>query len=337
MSKDYEHGELLKSISVKAFIVKETESLVADKLGKLIQLMDIEGLEENESFELKNVIIEKRNNFSFQFAIIPTKLTEVNKLKRNLKKQFKKEFEKFTDAKPGKVTNLKCIISNKEDNTLKLFDGSFFRMKLTQPINFTSDKIELLFVKKSFSYNYVWETGLTTIVDASEKDSELKNLTVPEIQLHKNPDELSENQVGKWNAMLTTVTPPFTYSNFIFHSYVLAAAMNSPKKVMKLEDGTFKVKRGQETFNECRTEIKLNFRASNGEATVSCVCFTKIAAQILQINADEFTSMDQINQRKKIKEILYEKKILTLKKQIDKRGEVSYILLNLEDIAPKGT
>ena len=87
-------------------------------------------------------------------------------------------------------------------------------MKLKQLIEFNSDKLELSFVKKSFGYNHVWETQLTTLIEGAEKDPEWDKLTVPEVKLYKDPNNIPMNHIGKWHAMLTTVVAPYTYSNF---------------------------------------------------------------------------------------------------------------------------
>ena len=138
--RNYDHGELLQSIIVKAFYVKGTQCFVKDEGDNQIQTIGIENLECNKTFKLTNVIVEKRSNFCFQYTLLPTKSTQVQKQKRNIKNQFKKEFQKFSDAKPGKVTNLKCMIVSKENDTLKLYDGQFFKMKLKEATEFANDK-----------------------------------------------------------------------------------------------------------------------------------------------------------------------------------------------------
>ena len=111
------------------------------------------------------------------------------------------------------MTNLQCMVIKRNDLELQLFDGSFFKMRLKHQIDFASDKLNLLFVKKSTGYNFVWPTNLTTILEADENDSLWSNLTVPEIKLHENPENIPVNYIEKWSGMLTTVSPPFTYGN----------------------------------------------------------------------------------------------------------------------------
>lgn len=213
---EYEHGQLLDSITLKAIYVREKESLLMSEDMKLFQGKNVTNLEPNKTFELKNIIIEKRSNFCFDYAIIVTKETKVVKAKKNIKKQFKPNHQKFSDVKGGRMTNLKCMIIDRKDLELQLFDGSFFKMRLKDPMDFTSDKLNLLFVKKSVGYNYVWETNLTTISEADPKDTFWNNLVVPEVKIHSNPENIPINHIGKWCGMLTTVTPPFTYGNFLF-------------------------------------------------------------------------------------------------------------------------
>ena len=167
----YEHGQLVKSITVKVFYAKERQSFLMDENKSCFQGLNLEKLEGNKSFELKSVIIERRNNFCFNYTILPTKESHVIKLKRNIKVQFRKEFQKLKDAQDGKITNLKCILVNRDGPTLKLFDGQFFKMKMKEPVEFQSDKLEILFVKKSTGYNYIWETDLTTIIEGNSKKS----------------------------------------------------------------------------------------------------------------------------------------------------------------------
>lgn len=328
---DYEHGQLINSIVVKAFFVRNNQAFVIDEKGNSIQTVDIQNLESNKSFELKKVIIEKRSSFAFNYAILSTAKTQVIQLKRNIKKQFKKKFQKFNDAKSGTITNLKCVITGRDGDELRLFDGEFFKMKLKNPIEFQSDKLELLFVKKSFGYNYVWETHLTTIIEGADKDPDWDELSIPEVELQKNPNEIPMNHVGKWCAMLTTVVAPYTYSNSLFVNDFLESAPNSPKKVKRFGDGMFKVEKTNEVFKEaeCRQEIRLDFRASDGTHTIRCVCFTKVASSILRMNSLKFISMQENDQRKKIKEILYENKLLTLKKQ-----EQDFLLIDVEHLVP---
>ena len=213
---EYQHGELISSLTVKTFYLGQSQSFLIDDHGNHFQGIDIPDLEENKSFELNHVIIERRPNFSFKYAIICTKQTRVNKLKKNLKKQFKKDFQSFKEAKEGAITNLKCMIIEKDGINLKLFDGKTFRMKLKKPINFSTDKLEILFVKKSYGYNYVWETDLTKFINANENDPQWKCVEVPEVKAFKDPNDIPMNEVGQWCAMLTTATPPFTYSKLLF-------------------------------------------------------------------------------------------------------------------------
>ena len=214
MTTEYEHGELLKSITVRAFYVRDETSFLIDETGNSFQAIDIDNLESNKSFEIKNVVIEKRNNFSFNYSMIGTRLTQIIKLKRNIKVQFKKKFEKFSEAKPNKVTNLKCILMKQDGVNLTLFDGQMFRMKLKQELTFNSDKLEILFVKKSNGYKFAWETDLTSFIEANDKDPDWNDIELPEVNVHDNPNDIPIDQIGKWLAMLTTVSFPFTYSKF---------------------------------------------------------------------------------------------------------------------------
>ena len=107
----------------------------------------------------------------------------------------------------------------------------------------------------------------------------------------------------------------------------LDAAPNSPKKVKRLEDGTFKNEKNGEIFHETKKEIRLSFKASDGKETITCVCFTKIASMILPVDTDEFTAMDEVDQRATVKELLYETKLLTLRSQ----GE-TFLLLDVENV-----
>ena len=107
----------------------------------------------------------------------------------------------------------------------------------------------------------------------------------------------------------------------------LDAAPNSPKKVKRLEDGTFKNEKNGEIFHESKKEIRLSFKASDGKETITCVCFTKIASMILPVDTDEFTAMDEVDQRATVKELLYETKLLTLRSQ----GE-TFLLLDVEKV-----
>ena len=331
--KEYQHGELVQSITVKAIYVKETHSFVIDEQDHQIQTIGIENLETNKTFKVTNVIMEKRNNFCFKYTMLPTKATQVNKQKRNIKNQFNKEFEKFADAKPGKVTNLKCMIVSKEDDTLKLYDGHFFKMKVKDPKDFTNDKLEILFVKKSFGYDFVWQTELTTITETNDKDYNWNDLIIPEVKLHQDPNEIGLNEVGKWRAMLTTTTPPFTYSKYDSVFRFLAAAPTSPKKVRKIGEGKFKHDKSGEIFDGCRQEIRIDFTASNGKHTIPCVCFTKVATEILDVDVDHFVRLTDLDQRKKVKGALYDVKVLTLKKQQNQvTDKINFLILNAEDI-----
>ena len=331
--KEYQHGELIPSITVKTFYVKNEQSFVVDEADNHIQTIGIENLENNKTFKLTYVVLEKRNNFCFKYTMLPTKATQVNKQKRNIKNQFKPKFQKFSDAKPGRVTNLKCMIVSKEQDTLKLYDGHHFKMKLKQPIEFENDKLEILFVKKSYGYNFVWETELTQITETNDKNYNWDDLIIPEVKLHEDPNEFPLNETGKWSAMLTTTTPPFTYSNLIHFLTFLAAAPNSPKKVRKIGDGKFKNDKSGEIFDASRQEIRISFTASNGKYTVPCICFTKVAGELLDVDVDDFVRLNDVAQRNKVKESLYETKILTLKKQEDKiSGKTNFLILMAEDI-----
>ena len=222
MGTEYEHGELLTSINVRAFYVRNDWSYLEDDKGNSFQAIDFHDLEGNKSFELQNIVIEKRNNFSFKYTLLATKATRVIKLKRNLKVQFKKKFQKFSEAQPNKITNLKCMIMKQEGINLTLFDGQMFRMKLKEEITFNSDKLEILFVKKSNAYKYVWETDLTTFIEANEKDPEWNDIQIPEVNMHRNPEDIPMDHIGKWAAMLTTVNFPFTYSNDFLINTILS-------------------------------------------------------------------------------------------------------------------
>ena len=101
---------------------------------------------------------------------------------------------------------------------------------------------------------------------------------------------------------------------------------------MRQEDGTFKIEKGEETFTKSKHEIRISFMASDGKSTVECVCFTKVATEVLDIDVDSFASNAVVDQKNKIKEILYETKILTIKKQRD-----NFLLLNVEDIVSHQT
>ena len=208
---NYEHGELLTSIILKAIYVKEKESFLMSDCTKLFQGKNLPNLEPGKTVELQNVIVEKRTNFCYDYAIISTKQTKVSKARKNIKKQFKPSYEKFSNVKEGRMTNVQALITKKNDLELQLFDGSFFKIRLKDPMTFTSDKLNLLFVKKSTGYNYVWPTNLTTIFEADENDSSWSDVTLPEIKLHENPENIPINYIGKWCGMLTTVSPPFTY------------------------------------------------------------------------------------------------------------------------------
>lgn len=95
---------------------------------------------------------------------------------------------------------------------------------------------------------------------------------------------------------------------------------------MRLDDGTYQVQKGKETFKKFKKEIRLKFTASNGKTTIICVCFTKVACTLLDMEVQDFVSTTEAEQRKKIKSILYEERLLTLKNQ----GE-NFLLLNAED------
>ena len=96
---------------------------------------------------------------------------------------------------------------------------------------------------------------------------------------------------------------------------------------MKVGEGKFQINKGKEVFKEFRKEIRIKLRASNGETTVTCVCFTKVACELLNIDASMFVNLEQHEQRAKIKEILYANKLLTLKNQ-----PRDFLLLNVEDL-----
>ena len=213
---DYEHGELLNSITLKAIYVQEKESLLMNEDTKMFQGKNFINLESNKTFDLENVIVEKRTNFCFDYAIIPTKQTKVTKSKKNIKKQYKPIYQRFADVQQGRISNLQCLIINKKDLELQLFDGSFFKMRLKEQMNFAGDKLNILFAKKSTGYNYVWPTNLTIITEVADKDPFWSNLTIPEVKMHNNPENIPLNCIGKWCGMLTTVTPPFTYGNLNF-------------------------------------------------------------------------------------------------------------------------
>ena len=218
---DFKHGELLSSITVKAIFVRENESFCIDEQGIGYQTIDIDGLEANKSFQFKNIVIEKRAHFSYKFCLFSTKKTEVTKLKKNIKKQYVKQYESFEDAKPGRVTNLKCILMEEtedEGKTLKFFDGSIFKMKIKEPndkkLKLKTNKAELLFIRKSNTYNFVWKTGLTQLLPVTDDDEFYDDIKVPVVEIYDDPNDIPENQKGKWVAMLTTVSPPFSYGKF---------------------------------------------------------------------------------------------------------------------------
>ena len=220
ITHEYDHGQLVDSITLKAVFVTESESFLIDDEGNGYQTNLVEGLEQNKTFEITNIVLEKRNSFSFKFSLVQTKQTKITKLKKGLKKQYAKNFEKFEDAKGGKVTNLKCIIVEEQDSSLRLFDGTFFRMNLKKPLNFETNKLEMLFVKKSYSYKYAWETNLTQILEGDGTDPFWENLHVPEVEMYEDPEKIPEERIGKWVAMLTTITPPFTYSKFSYSKQI---------------------------------------------------------------------------------------------------------------------
>ena len=324
--KDFQHGQLIDSMILKVIFLKGKQAILIDDKNTF-QSVDIRTLEMNKTFELKNVVIEKKNNFSFNYSLHETKETKVIKSRKNLKHQFIKSFESFGQAKPGKVTNLKCLIIEQQELDLKLFDGNLFKLKLRKDLDIQSKKLEILFVKKSHSHNFVWETELTQFEAGNENDPFWKTLHVPQIEVHSNPEDIKKDAVGKWSAMLTTAMAPFTYGKDSFMFLFLDAAPNSPKKVRKLDDGKFKNDRTGEIFQECKQEMRLCFKASNGKNTVTCICFTKVASAILNVQPEIFAIMNDNEQRSVIKNILYETKLLTLKNQ----GE-NFLLLNVEDV-----
>ena len=108
------------------------------------------------------------------------------------------------------------------------------------------------------------------------------------------------------------------------------SAPNSPKKVLKLADGTFKAEKGNDLFNKSKREIRITFRASNGKQTITCVCFSKVACRLLNMEASKFVSLDEIEQRKVLKKLLYEEKFLTIKNQRNKEWD-NYLLINVEE------
>ena len=112
---------------------------------------------------------------------------------------------------------------------------------------------------------------------------------------------------------------------------IVDAAPNSPKKVFRTSDGNYQLQHGKETFKKFKKEIRLKFTASNGKKTIVCVCFTKVACTLLDIEATEFVSLSEGEQRDKITSILYEQKLLTLKNQVE-----NFLLLNMEDTTTLG-
>lgn len=108
---------------------------------------------------------------------------------------------------------------------------------------------------------------------------------------------------------------------------MIDAAPNSPKKVTKLDDGTFKNEKTGEIFDGCKKEIRITFKASNGKETITCICFTKTANAILEMDSMSFTDLEDAKQKEKVTSILYETKLLTLKNQ-----GYNFLLLNVEDV-----
>ena len=95
-----------------------------------------------------------------------------------------------------------------DGRTLKFFDGSIFKMKIKEPndkkLKLKTNKAELLFIRKSNTYNFVWKTGLTQLLPVTDDDEFYDDIK-------DDPNDIPENQKGKWVAMLTTVSPPFSY------------------------------------------------------------------------------------------------------------------------------
>ena len=214
----YEHGDLVPSLLLKPLIVNHDRSFLVDDFDNTFEGVGLEGLEENKTVEVRNVVIEKRNSFSYSYGVVSTKETTIAKSKKQIKKSFKMEFEKFDQAKAGKVTNVKCLIVKKSDAELKLYDGSFFRMKLFKPLNLDheTDKIEISFVKKSSPYNFIWKTRLTQIIAANEKEEFWQKISIPETKLFKKANDIPIHHTGKWVGMLTTVKWPYTYGKVPF-------------------------------------------------------------------------------------------------------------------------
>ena len=84
-------------------------------------------------------------------------------------------------------------------------------------------------------------------------------------------------------------------------------------------------KKGGEIFNSTKKEIRLCFQASNGSENVRCVCFTKLAKTLLKDNAEDFVFQDVYQQKQMLRDILYEKKLLTIRNQ----GE-DFLLIDVE-------
>ena len=101
-----------------------------------------------------------------------------------------------------------------EGKTLKFFDGSIFKMKIKEPndkkLKLKTNKAELLFIRKSNTYNFVWKTGLTQLLPVTDDDEFYDDIKVPIVEIYDDPNDIPENQKDKWVAMLTTVSPPFS-------------------------------------------------------------------------------------------------------------------------------
>ena len=86
-------------------------------------------------------------------------------------------------------------------------------------------------------------------------------------------------------------------------------------KVGNSGEASFRTKKGEDVFFKTRPEIRITFKASNGKQTVTCVCFSKVACKMLNMEANEFVALNEFEQKNALKKVLYERKLLTLKNQ----------------------
>ena len=114
-----------------------------------------------------------------------------------------------------------------------------------------------------------------------------------------------------------------------FVLYILDAAPNSPKKVEPVnEEGKYQIKKGGQIVTGTKKEIRLSFQASNGTENINCVCFTKLAKVLLKEKGESFIFLEQQEQREALKELLYERKLLTILNQ----GE-NFLLIEVEKVS----